>query len=81
VSEEPKSTGKNACATKGKERRNNAGERPDWRRQAGASVVSRKYHAKVQSLQGRFAPWAEAQGLPSPIDSRGVTPGLKPRPP
>ncbi len=39
-----------------------------------------KHRANVQGLQGRFAPWAEAQGLPSQIHSTGFTPGLKPRP-
>src|SRR5208337_176732 len=44
-------------------------------------LMSRKWIVEVRSLQGRFAPWAEAQGLPSPIHSTGFTPGLKPRPP
>jgi hypothetical protein len=34
-----------------------------------------------KSPQGRFAPWAEAQGLPSPGIESGVMSELKLRPP
>jgi hypothetical protein len=35
----------------------------------------------TRQLQGRFAPWAEAQGLPSPTHSGRFTRRLKPPPP